>query len=80
MQFHPKHTLTVNQWKNWLNPITKKGTDFHKALDDRKKELAVENGFNFLVLWEDETFENLKSIIRNKILELYEYTNNQART
>jgi len=76
IQFHPKPSMTATQWKHWVNPITKKGADFHYQLDLRKKELATNKGFIYIVLWEDETFENLKSIIKNKILQLYGHTTN----
>lgn len=75
--FHPnKDSLSLKEWNAWINPITKQNADYHYEYDIRKKTLAEINGFNYLIIWENETFDNNKNKIINKILSLYENGNN----
>lgn len=69
--FHPnKDKLTEIEWNAWINPLTKKTADENYKYDCAKRRLAENNGFNYLIIWEDETFENNKHKIINKIHSL----------
>lgn len=71
--FHPnKNILSKKEWNNWRNPITKQNANYHYDYDLNKKNLAVKSNYNYLIVWENETFEHNKNKIINKILSLYE--------
>ena len=70
--FHPnKSLLSENEWKAWINPISKTTADEQNSIDEYKRRLAESRGFNYLIIWENETFEYSKNIMINKMLELY---------
>jgi len=71
--FHPnKNILSEKEWNNWSNPITKQNANYHYDYDLNKRNLAIKNNYNYLIVWENETFEHNKNKIINKILSLYE--------
>jgi len=70
--FHPnKQKLSKSEWDCWINPITKKTADEHYLYDEKKRLLAENRGFEYLIIWEDETFDNNKHKIINKIQSLW---------
>ncbi|MFW6281457.1 MAG: hypothetical protein ACOC1O_01510 [bacterium] len=70
--FHPNSNhLSKEEWNNWKNPLSKTNADEQYKKDIHKKELAETNGYNFLEVWENETFEENKNKIIEKILKLY---------
>jgi hypothetical protein len=71
--FHPnKKILNESEWNNWINPISKKNANEQHNIDLNKEKIAKSHGFNYIVVWENETVNNNKIIIINKILKLYE--------
>jgi len=75
--FHPnKDILSESEWKKWINPISRKTADEQYLNDEYKQQLALSRKFNYLVIWENETFEYAKNRIINKILELNECRTN----
>jgi hypothetical protein len=71
--FHPnKNILSEKEWISWINPITKKDANYHYKYDLQKQKIAEQKKYHYLIVWENETFDNNKNKIINKILSLYE--------
>ena len=68
--FHPKEEDT-----NWVNPF---GVPYEKiaSKDKNKKELAIENGFNFIVVWDNEI--NTKAKINKKVEQIKKQINENS--
>jgi len=77
IMFHPnKNLLSEKEWNTWYNVYSGKTADEQKIIDNYKQQLALSKKFNYIIIWENESFEQSKNIIINKILEIYEYRNN----
>lgn len=64
--FHPnKERLNESEWKEWKQLFTDKSADEVYNDDSRKRELAIENGFEYLSVWSDckENTEIVKEFI-----------------
>jgi hypothetical protein len=73
IKFHPnKDKLSKNEWENWTNLYGNIDAETQYRKDNNKKNIAIEKGYEYLIIWEDETFENKTHKIINKILTLYE--------
>jgi hypothetical protein len=68
--FHPKEGDT-----SWANPF---GTKYEKIAekDRKKKELAIQNGYKILVVWDNEI--NTKTKINKKIQQIKEQINENS--
>ena len=58
--FHPSCNLTEQRFSEWRSPYSKQTADEVRAHDNRKKELAAENGFAFLEVWSDDANNKVK--------------------
>lgn len=72
--FHPnKNLLTDDEWKSWKTPYSDISADEKYNHDQRKLELARNNGFEIFEIWDtddkDLTLKKCKIIIENKIKE-----------
>ncbi len=74
IMFHPnKNLLSSIEWKNWKNIYSKISADEQFKKDNYKEKIAKENKFNYLIIWENESYEESFNKILNKIYELWTY-------
>jgi hypothetical protein len=70
-KFHPnKEKMTQEEWYNWnmlfQNNIT---ADMKYATDQRKKQIAIKNGFKYLEIWDNDNFNENNNKIKKFINE-----------
>lgn len=62
--FHPNPKWNKEKWNGWRQAVTKKDADQVFAQDLFKKDLAEENGFEVIYIWEEnDTLDNIKFCI-----------------
>ena len=67
--FHPSVNLSEEQFLEWRSPYSKQTADEVRAYDNRKKQVAIDSGFNFLEIWSDDKNKKEKAInfLQNKL-------------
>jgi len=76
IMFHPnKEILSTSEWNSWINIYSRISANEQFEIDEYKRNLALSKKYEYLVIWENENFEESKQKIINKILELYEHRN-----
>lgn len=70
--YHPnKLTLSDEEWKKWKTPVSNISADKQYKKDVRKEQLAREQNFEYLIVWENESFQVNVNIILNKIKSIF---------
>jgi len=65
---HPnKNVLNEKEWNTWEHKFTKQSANDVFKFDQYKNKLAVENGFDVIVLWDSDTIEHNKLIVSESI-------------
>lgn len=78
IMYHPrKERMDDSEWVKWHNIISGTSADEQLKIDEYKANLAVSHGYEYLILWEDESFDDLSKKLKTKILELYEQRNDK---
>jgi len=57
IMFHPKRELSQEELKNWTSLFTNLSGIEVRIKDDKKKKLAIDTGYEFLELWEDDIYK-----------------------
>jgi very-short-patch-repair endonuclease len=59
-KFHPrKYSLTEEEWKNWRCLFNEDiDADTKYKYDCKKRDLALDNGFQYLEIWSDDVFDS----------------------
>lgn len=71
--WHPnKEKLSNNEWKNWLNPVTKKTADECYSFDMHKLSLLSERNLIYDIVWDTDCVNKKIKEITSKITKLYE--------
>ena len=58
IMYHPHYTITGDDLENWSSLFYKIPGPVQRARDLRKEELAKENGFDYLVIWDNDEIES----------------------
>lgn len=67
-----KEKLSNNEWKNWLNPVTKKTADECYSFDMHKLSLLSERNLIYDIVWDTDCVNKKIKEITSKITKLYE--------
>jgi very-short-patch-repair endonuclease len=73
--FHANPKLTEEEKKKWINPYSKDNYYVTLQKDKEKEEYFVKNGWDYLIIWEDDYYENPEKNI-NSCIEFLRKENN----
>lgn len=69
-KFHPnKQKLTETEWMKWRCPFSNTTADEKLIMDQQKINVAIEKGFNVIVVWSSDNIEKERERIERLIIE-----------
>ena len=70
IKFHPnKNKLSISQFNEWTQLLSKKPANEIFKNDEFKKELAIKHGYDIFIVWENDNMESKIIELKNEIMQ-----------